>query len=426
MFRRYFMFVLAVILAAFVFSCSSDDPADPGDGGISADEADDIIRDTVIPSVVPAGTKYVCLGINSALAKGSTVEEYSPDGGDIGLNGVAGVSLAIEEESYFYFLNLDPYAFYTHPVKYVVVNKRSGSYAVTDAEWWPVINGATPSQFLQTVPDAAWIVSSVGDIIRAEGPPMVFDLPVELNPFTGEGFICVQGVMPGEACYADANATYLNGYYFFNAYKNGLSKVVALAENQTPDILSVIDDLVEEGKSMITLYIIAHGNVDLVVLGGYRAYPSHFRNKFASHPDVLFNLILGSCRSGSFIDELQTLPNVRVVMTACAADESAWPDWDIKDGIYDLNIPDSGSEWMSSVLYAANVITMDPTNWSLIADYAGTYRIPMTCQLLYEAHFGAIGQNAEYGLSFNFDLSNKTDYSNPQGYFSWMEPGRGQ
>ena len=134
MFRRYFLFVLAVILSAFVFSCSSDDPVDPGDGGISADEADDIIRDTVIPSVVPAGTKYVCLGINSALAKGSTVEEYSPDGGDIGLKRVEGVSLAIEEESYFYFLNLDPYAFYTHPVKYVVVNKRSGSYAVTDAE----------------------------------------------------------------------------------------------------------------------------------------------------------------------------------------------------------------------------------------------------------------------------------------------------
>lgn len=426
MFRRYFLFVLAVILSAFVFSCSSDDPADPGGGSISADEADDIIRDTVIPSVVAAGTNYVCVGISSTLAKGSTVEEYSPDGGDIGLNRTAGVSLAIEEESYFYFLNLDPHAFYTHPVKYVVVNKSSGSYAVTDAEWWPVINGATPNQFLQAVPDATWIVSSMGELARAEGPLMAFDLPVGFNPFGGEGFICVQGVRSNEACYSDANMTCLNGFCFFNAYKNGLSKVVILAENEAPNILSAIDDLVEEGKRMITIYIIAHGNVNVVVLGGYAAYPSHFRSNFASHPDVLFNFILGSCHSGSFIDELQTLSNVRVVMTACAADESAWPDRDVIDGYYDWNITDSGSEWTSSVLIAAEIITMDPTNWSLIADYAGTYGIPMTCQLLYEAYYGAIGQNSEYGIDLNFDLTSRTNRTTPQGYFSWMGPGRRQ
>ncbi len=426
MFRRYFLFVLVVILAAFVFSCSSDDPADPGGSSISADEADDIIRDTVIPSVVTPGTKYVCVGISSTLAKGSTVEEYSPGGGDIGLSRTPGVSLAIEEESYFYFLNLDPYAFYTHPVKYVVVNKSSGSFAVTDAEWWPVINGATPSQFLQAVPDASWIVASLGDLSPSEGTPSALTLPGDLSPIGIEGFICVQGIRPDEALYDEAYRTYLSAHYLFSAYKNGLSKVVDLTENGAPNILSVIDDLVAEGKDMITIYIIAHGNVNVVILGGFRAYPSHFRNKFAEHPGVMFNFLLGSCHGGSFVDELQTLPNVRVVMTACAADENAYPDWDILDGINDFNPEDAGSEWTSSVVESADWIASDPTRWSLIADWAGTYHIPMTCQWLYEAHRGAIGQNPDYGLSDNLDLTYRTYRATPQGYFSWLVPGRGK
>lgn len=56
----------------------------------------------------------------------------------------------------------------------------------------------------------------------------------------------------------------------------------------------------------------------------------------------------------------------------------------------------------------------------------GTYHVPLTCQWLYEAHLGAIGQNPDYGLFYNLDLTYRTFRSTPQGYFSWMEPGRGQ
>ncbi len=106
-------------------------------------------------------------------------------------------------------------------------------------------------------------------------------------------------------------------------------------------------------------------------------------------------------------------------MTACAADESAWPDWDHAEGLADYNTVDSGSEWTSSILWAARVIALNTEWFSIVKDLAGTYGIPVTCELLFQAHYGAIGLNSGMDLYYNLDLSHRTEYATPQLYHSW-------
>ena len=185
--------------------------------------------------------------------------------------------------------------------------------------------------------------------------------------------------------------------------------------------MTAIDDMVMEGKSMITVFIIGHGFGNMVRLNGEKFRAPDFSSKFESHPGVLFNFIIGSCYSGYFVSELKSVPNVRVVMSACGLHESAWPDWDIKNLLLDYNMQDSGSEWTSSVLEAAKRITTDEGRWSLVVTRADTYGIPRTCQLLFEAYRGALGQNERMKLTDNLDLSNRLDVSHPDGYFSWLE-----
>ncbi|HSG28740.1 MAG TPA: hypothetical protein VLA34_09685, partial [Candidatus Krumholzibacterium sp.] len=61
----------------------------------------------------------------------------------------------------------------------------------------------------------------------------------------------------------------------------------------------------------------------------------------------------------------------------------------------------------------------DPENFSIVEDWAGTYGIPVTSELLYQAHYGAIGQNNPMNLYYDLDLSHRTGASTPQIYFSW-------
>jgi hypothetical protein len=414
--RHLLPILLFCSLTGLLFLSCGDDPAAPG-GDIGMDEALDIVKEDVLPAAVPDGGQYICLAMSGSIPKGSTIEEDVPGGMKTSMTRSSYVSNSVDKESYFFFLDLDPHSFYEHPVKYILVEKSGGAFSVDDAQWWPKINGRTPSQFLATVPESTYIVDSNVELAPVDAE-MTFQIP-DLSLIWKEGFIVVQGLMPDDKCYECAVNTYQNGLNFFNAYKNSFSRVEGLTEAQADNVPAVIDDMAEEGIDLITIYIIAHGSVNSIDLAGHGVSVTTFRNKMAEHPDVLFNFMLGSCHGGSFIDDLETLDNVRVVMTACATDEGAQVDWDYADGLADYNAIDSGSEWTSSVLWAANVITLNREYFSIVEDWAGTYHVPVTCELLYYAHYGAIGLNSGMNLYYNLDLSYRVDKATPQISHSW-------
>jgi len=418
--KRMLYVLFAILAAAAFFSCSKDDPESSAEG-LGRTEVEEIVTGTVIPSQVPAGDKYVCSRIAGTLTAGTVIEEDAPAGWQGSAGRAPAAAYEVAEESYFFYLDLAPATFYVHPVKYVVVSKASGQFDVIDASWWPKIAGTTPDHLLQAFPGENLVVEDNVDIQARTQDPMIFNFPPLVNQWS-EGYIVVQGLMPTEGLYADATTTYENGYNFFIDYANAFSSVVGLTEGDAEDVFVAIDALVLDGKSMITLYIIAHGGVDHVKLSGGWVPVSDFRDKFAEYPTVMFNLLLGSCHAGSFIDDLETLPNMRVIMTACAADQGAQPDWDDVDGELDYNYWDSGSEWTSSILYAADIIVGYPGHWNVILDEAAENGIPVTCQLLSAVRYASLGAYPALGFDSDYDMSHRMDATDPQGYCSWEAP----
>jgi hypothetical protein len=419
MFTKHLACLATVLIVLSVFSCSDDDPAGPTDTGLTMDDAIAVVTDSILTREVPFGAKYHCLRMSGTIAKGSSIVEAVPAGKPAPPNSSSAAALAVNEESYFFYLDLAPGSFYEHPVKYIIVAKSSGDYAVADARYWPRINGETPSQFLAAVPQANFVIAGNVELRIPTGSEMMFPIPA-LYTQVAEGFIVVQGLMPDEGLHSDATATYINGINFFNAYKNAFSRVEGLIEGQADNVLAEIDEMVEEGKYLITIYIIAHGGTDGISLGGNWITAASFHDKMAEHPGIEFNFLLGSCHSGSFIDNLNTLDNVRVVLTACTSTEGAKPDWDSKDGLTDYNTEDSGSEWTSSLLDAARTLSTTTAYWSVLLDNAATHGVPVTCELLGAAGYGALGVNPGFGMLNDLDLSHRTGYTSPQGYRSWV------
>jgi len=376
-----------------------------------------VVTGEVLPDVVPQGATYICLRLDDPLPPGSVVEEDAPAGQAAAQGLAAPKALTLGEQSYLFFLDLAPGTYYEHDVKYIVVGKN-GAYQVMDGRWWPKVNGQVPEPFRATVPAAEHIIAGNAELEEATGVVMQFEFP--LLQRLGEGFIVVQGLMSHENLFSDANATYLNGIAFFNAYKSGFSEVEGLVQGQAANVLTEIDNMVAAKLSTITIYIIAHGGVDGVRLGGVWFTAQQFHDKMAEYPNTAFNFLLGSCHGGSFIDNLNTLSNVRVVKTACAADEGAAPDRDSLDGVTDHNTEDTGSEWTSSLLRAAELIANSSSRWSQMQSLATTHKVPVTSVLLDAAGHAALGNSASLGLTQDLDLTHRTGRTTPQSYRSWL------
>ncbi len=376
-------------------------------------KAIDVVVEEILPDIpqVKLGEPYWCLKLDDPLPPGTLIVE---DGATAAR---ANVNIALEQEMFFFYLDLAPQSYYAHPVKYILVDEE-GNHEEYDAEWWPKIGGEVPVSLVKDIPDPADIIAASVETVSPIGNIMQYVFPYLISQWT-EGFIIVQGLMPTEANHSDATLTYLNGVNFFNAYKNAFSDLEGLVQGNATQVLDTIEQMVEEGKSVITIYIIAHGGVDSVKLGGQWFTANQFKNKMAEFPEVIFNFILGSCHSGSFIDNLSTLDNVCAVETACASDEGAWPDKDAHGSSNDVNPSDTGSEFTSSILGAMAEIVSDSTKMSSIQTWASTNGVPVTSMLICQGGYGAVGAQPTLGLTDNYDFTNVLGWSTPSHYCSY-------
>jgi hypothetical protein len=410
LFTAVFLALGTVILA----SCEILQPPVPPFG---MEEAIAVVKQDVLPDAVPEGATYICLRLDAPLPPGSLIEEDAPEAGTGAQSLLASKGLVLDEESYLFFLDLSPGTFYEHSVKYIVVD-ASGGHRVVDARWWPRVDGQVPEPFTRSTPDPDHVVDSNADLVEPTGVLAAYNFSLSLQ--AREGFIVVQGLMPHEGLYGCATDTYLNGLAFFDAYKSGLSEVAGLFEDDADEVLETMVWMAEAHLNPITIFIIAHGGLDYVRLAGIEVEAWQFRGVMAMYPDTLFNLLLGSCHSGSFVDNLETLDNVRVVETACATDGGAKPDWDHRFGLVDFNREDTGSEWFSSLLAAAASIVESPDGWAHIQSIASGHGVPLTSALFHVAGAGALGEYASLGLTVDLDLSHRVGATEPQHYRSWV------
>ena len=404
---------LALLLC---FSCSSDDQGPPRN--IGREEAIEEATKAIVPLVVQHGDQYVCVMMDTLLAKGTVIEEDAPATTGASRHGAGPPSsTTLTEDSYFFYLDRSPNTFYAHDVAYIVIGKSS-NYKVIYAQWWPKINGKTYGPFMSGIPDRRYVVGSSGDLTRPGGNVLRFT-PLNLAS-PDEGFIVVQGVMPGNALYEDAQLTYANMLGFFRAYTNWSPAVKDLALDGAAHLFTTVDNLADAGKKKITIAIIAHGDTDMIRLADSTVTADELANKLASRPDASFSVILCSSHSGSFVDNLRPVFNVLAVQTDCRGDQSARPDWDDADPLTDINPDDVGAEWISSLFVAADTIASDDAKWQTIVGSASARGVPPAFMLIRQASLGAIGVNPAFGLTQNLDFADRMGWSTPQGYVVWQ------
>lgn len=420
MIKRYFLLSVVVLLLTITLSsCFLVDLFKT-----DLDRAVDTMKLTVLPQLLSQtpDASYVCIRAASIVSSGTII---TPDKVQMIADNADSIIIVdriiAKEDSYFFMLDLAPGAFYAHPVKYILVPRSGSTPTMMSAEWLPRIGGVIPQEFKEKIPSSQLVIQSNAKLTTSPSTLLIYSfLPLLIRET--EGILVVQGIMPDEKLFGDGQTSYMQAINFFLSYKAartaGTVDVNGLVQSDADNILNAMDSMATS-HSVVTVYIIAHGNVDFVRLGGVGFYASQFKNIMAAHPNTKFNFLLGSCHSGSFINDLSSLSNVRLVLTASKTEESAWPDWDTYGSSTDYNPYDSGSEWTSSLFERAKAILENSTRWQLVSNYANSYKIPTTSAIFYQAYWGIMGLNSTYGFTLNFDLCNRVSKESPQIYKSW-------
>ncbi len=399
-------------------SCSKDETTAPEPLG--REEAINKVVKEILPAAVPTGTDYICLAREEMVEKGAVIEEGAPknltSSGDS-----TRVSITLSEDSWLFYLDLEPGAMFAHDLAFIIVGK-SGKARTLAASWWPLVNGSAVPEFQKTVPDAKHVVARNFELAAASGKVFEYYFPPQFLYRNNEGFIIVQGLMPDENLYDEMVQNYLNVIGLFLEYENKCSgdvEVEGLVQSDAADVLNEIDRQVAAGRNPVSVIITAHGSMNSVSLGGISFSAAQFRNKFAAHPSTKFNFLLCSCHSGSFRDDLITLDNIYTAHMASKPDQSAWPDWDLKNAIVDYNPADTGAEWISSFCAAANTLITTTPYWQELKQTANEKGVPVSSMLLHSACLGGIGRLAGWGCGQDLDLAHRLDAEIPQGYAKW-------
>jgi len=278
----------------------------------------------------------------------------------------------INEAGYFFYLDEAPGAFYDHPGKLVVISKGGEIILEEDTEGWPTINGQAVASILKREDykkAVVWDKWKIAEMAINE------DIYITVFPqfIRTYGAVATSGLTPSQNLYTEAQGV---RDLVSNAFKSLMDSdkvrdVKYTVSDSPPNwtaVQNAMNYLVGEKKvNYLTLYFIAHGNLNLMNLGGTTFYASQLRSYIVEHPNVKFCIIIESCHAGSWLDGLKSagvMPaNVDLVIATTSADKGAYPDWDTVDH----NPADAYVEWSGDFLMKLAYYTA-AANWPTVTD----------------------------------------------------------
>ena len=343
------------------------------------------------------------------LKTGDTVTENAPQASSKTFD-----SITAQEPSYLFMIDYAPRARFGHEVKYVIVSKTTGQIAdYMDAEWTPLVNG-TSVEGIENLYDydpgtwkwykPSWIKDvEIGYINWEDFAPYIPEMEVE-------GAIVVNGNNPHHpdaGISEDAN----NMHEFYRRFLgDDWVEKLEYPDNDENDLRSAIGNMVEKGVNDLSIYIVTHGGRDVLVMGNTSMTAQEFKNMLEEFPNVTFKIIIDACHSGSFVDDLDDLENVAIVLTATDADKSSYGDIDDDD---DPNPEDTGGEWTSGFLEDLIEYTSNYDIWSYIISIAYEYQVSEKVVLYWYA----------WESAWDLDYARIRGLSNPQRSSEHEFPG---
>jgi len=346
------------------------------------------------------GENYAAVFYLGDLKAGDTVTENAPQA-------PSKISFALEaqEPSYLFMIDYAPRARFGHKVRYVIVSKTTGQITSDmDAEWTPLVNGSSVEgiENLYDYDPGTWKWYKPSWIKDVEIGEIVFDdIPSLISEIEVEGAIVVNGNNPR---HPDAgiseDASNMDEFYRRFLGDDWVEKL-EYPDNDEDDLRSAIENMVEKGVNDLTIYMVTHGGRDVLVMGDTNMTAQEFKEMLNDFPNVTFKVIIDACHSGSFVDDLDDLDNVAMILTATDADHSSYGDIDGPD---DPNPEDTGGEWTSGFLEDLIEYTTDSSWWDYITGIAWQYEISEKVVLYWYAWESACEK----------DYAKKLGLSNPQ------------
>ena len=254
----------------------------------------------------------------------------------------------VNEAGWLFYLDEEPGGFYPHPGRILAISQTGKIMYQEETEGWPKVNGQLPD--VMKDPVSTRITTTPNDYTVYNPAEVLIPVGIIKNPwiiqwfFRIYGAVVIDGLTPSQNLYYEATQAHLMMTDAMNdLFGSDRVRTVAYPNNTSSYINSAVSNLVlTEKVNNITLYIIAHGSIEHVNMGGYSYSCANLKALMDTYPDVRFNLIIETCRGGSWKDYFQALgatgvPNLDMCITSTTRDKSAYPDWDYSDGQTDHN-----------------------------------------------------------------------------------------
>jgi peptide/nickel transport system substrate-binding protein len=300
-----------------------------------------------------------------------------------------GEEYSVLTPKWFYWIDDCPYAMFAHDTRYVFIDDETGEYEVIGEGWPPSLNGqemwSTPEEFWDP---NNWVYSTLTNFSE----PAILYGTTDLNSLTisktisavnlesqsGNQALIIEGhdeTGSGKNAselwynmllnfgYTDQQITYL-------AWENRpLVDDICTRENVFSAITTLSNTLTY--GDTLTVYIFAHGDrtykntpwesgfIKLTETGNNMLYDWELNQSLSQIPDgVHINIVMESCYSGSFMDDLWMLENVDIIITSTNwKSETYLASLDppinfqyIAGLTHDPNIEDEGGEFSSGLV----------------------------------------------------------------------------
>ena len=387
--KRLLTFIITAVVLFMIFSCTLPFLYVPVDQAAN----------NIVDKYNLEGEDYAAVFYLGDLKTGDTVTENAPS------KTIDVSSLTAQEPSYLFMVDYAPRARFGHDVKYVIVSKTTGQVTGDmDAEWAPLVNGSSVEgiENLYDYDPGTWKWYKPFWIKDVEMEELIFDnIPPFVSEIEIEGAIVVNGNNPRHpdaGISEDAN----NMYEFYKRFLGDeFTEKLEYPNNGEDDLESAIERMIEKGVNDLSIYIVTHGGRDVLVMGDTNMTAQEFKDMLSKFSNVNFKIIIDACHSGSFIDDLTGLSNVKIVLTATDADHSSYGDIDGPD---DPNPGDTGGEWTSGFLEDLIEYTSDATVLSYIRSIALEFQVSEKTALYWYA----------WDSAWDLDYARRLGLSNPQ------------
>jgi len=320
-------------------------------------EAVGLFQEEILPGLGISG-EFVAFSYPEVLTPRDTLSPYAPDPIPEEVMSLPHlVCYPIEAPAWFFWIDREPHARYSHPTTFVLVDAADGTTVIHDERWWPVLNGRS----LWTDGEEYW---TRRDWVASEAVPPTEDdasfasTDCDTAAARADYFdwaLVVNGWTPGQPGEQQFQADAAGMCRAFNSMGMKLSALLP-GEASPQTVETFIVKLFTELQlytccERLYVYITCHASLGALWIGGQRLSASELA-RILSNPGNTYvpsriYVYIDSGYGGSFIPKLTEHSQIMRVWTASGSSEIAYNDLDPAN---DPNPDDAGGEWTSSLV----------------------------------------------------------------------------